>query len=247
MDLRERRADDARHPWEAARAAFFGGLVRRISLPPNPTVLDIGAGDGWLAMQLDGTTLQSPTTTCWDINYTDDDLLDASVRAGKVVRARDEPEGRFDLVLLLDVLEHIEDDEAFFERHVLPHVAPGGRLIVSVPVHPSLFTAHDTMLAHVRRYRVREIRGLLARHAAIEREGSLFTSLLAPRAIECMLNRVRPKEPTGIGSWNGGPLLTRSVRAALDADARFNGWMADRRWWTPGLSYWAVVRNSDEE
>jgi SAM-dependent methyltransferase len=242
MDLRERGTEQARHPWESARAKFFGDVITRLSPPPGASVLDIGAGDGWLAEQLDGTVLDRPLITCWDIHYSEDDIAEVS---GRVTRTRDEPEGEFDLVLVLDVLEHVADDSTFVGKHVLPHVRPGGHVVVSVPAHPLLYTEHDRMLAHERRYRVKEIHELLERFGRIIREGSLFTTLLMPRAVERVLDSVRHRPATGIGAWNGGPGLTRCVETVLNADARVNGWFADRKLRLPGLSYWAVVVNAD--
>lgn len=238
MDLREQGDGTTRHPWEIARAGFFCDLVADLPLQQGASVLDVGAGDGWLSVQL---AEQVPTVgpiTCWDINY-DDAVLD---RADGPARVREPPAGRFDVVLLLDVLEHVADDLGFLRDDVLPRLAPDGWLVVSVPVHPALYTAHDAMLRHERRYRVREIRSLLRRSGTVIEEGSLFTSLLPLRAAEKALESVRHKEPTGIGHWTGGPALTRLLAGILRADAAANRWLTRTPAWAPGLSYWAIVQ-----
>ncbi|GAB5517829.1 MAG: hypothetical protein RhofKO_00800 [Rhodothermales bacterium] len=58
---------------------------------------------------------------------------------------------RFDTVVYIDVLEHIEDDAGELQR-VAQHVAPGGRVVVLSPAHPWLFTPFDAAIGHVRRY-----------------------------------------------------------------------------------------------
>lgn len=59
--------------------------------------------------------------------------------------------GLFDTIILIHVLEHIENDrEALSHLHSL--LAPGGRVLIEVPAMPSLFSVHDTMLGHYRRY-----------------------------------------------------------------------------------------------
>lgn len=242
MDLRERKPDSSRHPWEAARADFFSEIVADLPLPSACSVLDIGAGDSWLAERLDSALPTEATTTCWDINYTDDDL--ANNVSTSIVRTRAEPDGEFDLVLLLDVLEHVADDQDFYARHVVPHVRRGGFVLASVPVHPLLFTAHDRMLAHERRYRVRDIRRLLESRLTPLKDGSLFTVLLPLRAAEKVLDVFRSSEPTGVGSWNAGPALGSAVRSVLSVDARLNGRLADTRIWLPGLSYWSILTRS---
>ena len=62
----------------------------------------------------------------------------------------------------------------------------GADSIVSVPAHPSLFSDHDRMLQHHRRYRPPELRALLGRHLDVVDRGSVFASLLAPRALSVL-------------------------------------------------------------
>ena len=63
----------------------------------------------------------------------------------------DVEEGSFDLIVLLDVLEHIEDDVAALRR-VREKLAPGGRVLVTVPALPWLWSEHDATHHHFRRY-----------------------------------------------------------------------------------------------
>jgi SAM-dependent methyltransferase len=58
---------------------------------------------------------------------------------------------RFDTILYIDVLEHIEDDRAEL-RLAAAHLSPGGALIVLAPAHPWLFTPFDAAIRHFRRY-----------------------------------------------------------------------------------------------
>ena len=59
--------------------------------------------------------------------------------------------GRFDTILYMDVLEHIEDDHAEVER-AAQRLRPGGHLIALSPAHPWLFTPFDAAIGHHRRY-----------------------------------------------------------------------------------------------
>jgi hypothetical protein len=126
-------------------------------------------------------------------------------------------------------------------------LAADGTLVISVPAHSSLFSAHDVSLGHFRRYRPRHISKLLGRHLRIVREGSLFTSLLPLRVAEVLRERMRAKESTplsqgtvGIGQWHGGTLATRVIRAILRADAALARQLSRAGVSLPGLSYWAV-------
>ncbi len=245
MDLRERAghpgaANDRRHPWELARARFFRGLLRdHADLAAAGRVLDVGAGDGWFAQELAPDLGPATEIVCWDVNYRSEDLT--TPPGERIVRTASSPEGLFDVVLLLDVIEHVEHDETFLADQVVPLLAPGGTAVVSVPAYPRLFSDHDRMLEHHRRYRPRDLRELLARHLRVVASGGLFTSLLAPRAASVLLERAgRHPDPKGVGAWSGGPALTTAVTAVLDADMAVATGLARRGLRLPGLSTWAV-------
>lgn len=72
------------------------------------------------------------------------------------------PDNQFDVVTMLDVLEHLRDDsEALTE--VFRVLRPGGHLVFSVPAYQHLWSAHDTALHHFRRYEFRGLHRLLRR------------------------------------------------------------------------------------
>ena len=64
-----------------------------------------------------------------------------------------------DLVFLMDTLEHIEDDQAFL-KDLLGNLIPGGRILISVPAMPFLYSAWDKVLGHFRRYRLQDMENL---------------------------------------------------------------------------------------
>ncbi len=63
----------------------------------------------------------------------------------------DLPGRRFDAILYIDVLEHIQDDRAEMAR-AAAHLNPGGSVIVLAPAHPWLYTPFDAAIGHFRRY-----------------------------------------------------------------------------------------------
>ena len=220
MDLKERLAgDERRHPWEIARARSYRKLIAaHTDLAVVRSVLDIGAGDGWFASDIRGDLPEPATIICWDVNYRSEDLT-TPIGPG-IDRTTDRPAGPFDLVLALDVLEHIADDEAFLADVVAPSLAPCGVGLLSVPAHPSLFSDHDRLLEHERRYRPAAFRALIGRHLDVVAAGSLFSSLVPLRAVDALRQKAgRGGQQTGVGSWSSGPRVTRAVTAVLDADA----------------------------
>src|SRR5690606_36346669 len=69
------------------------------------------------------------------------------------------PVERFDTLLYIDVLEHIEDDRGEVER-ALARLRPRGHLVVLAPAHQALFSAFDESVGHYRRYDRRSLRAL---------------------------------------------------------------------------------------
>ena len=245
MDLAERGGAARRHPWETERSRFFRALIAHHVGDVAPRrILDVGAGDGWFAGELSRAMTDASEIVCWDVNYRSADL-EADLPPG-VVRTADEPSGTFDLVLLLDVVEHIADDAAFLDGSVLPHLSPESVVVVSVPAYQGLFSSHDEALAHHRRYSPGRLRALLAPRFEIVARGGLFASLIPLRAAAVARERVAgPPDAHGIGGWNAGAGTTRAVSAVLAADARVGRWLAHRGVATPGLSTWAVCRPRD--
>lgn len=254
MDLRETpqaRSDLVRHPWEESRSAFFRGVLQRAGLCASARcVLDVGAGDGWFADQLLADLGPEARVTCWDTGYSEDAL--SSLAGSLPPRAgftQVRPDRRFDLLLLLDVLEHVEDDRGFLAQLLRENLEPGGHVLVSVPAWQWLYSEHDARLLHHRRYSPGAIRDVL-RGAGLDFLlcGGLFHSLLLPRAAQKLLER----QPRGEGqaasgrppplAWRHGAMLARLVRAALALDNQLSLRLAQGGFTLPGLSYFALCR-----
>ena len=77
----------------------------------------------------------------------------------------------FDLVCTLDIVEHVDDDDAALSE-IARVAAPGAVLLLSAPLHPSRWTAFDDFVGHRRRYEPEELMSKLARHGlSVERSG----------------------------------------------------------------------------
>src|SRR5664280_2081094 len=154
IDLSERYGDPAiRHPWEMARCAVFLRLLHQFGVDRTPVHwLDVGAGDAWIAQQALERLPRSSEITCWDANYSTDELTSPLARRDDLHLTTTTPAGAFDGVLMLDVIEHLEDDLTFLRDVVASNVAEDGWVLVSVPAHQLLFSSHDASLKHYRRY-----------------------------------------------------------------------------------------------
>lgn len=240
MDLRERTGTTTtRHPWETARAAFLIDAVDHL-LQPDARVVDVGAGDAFIAAAV---RARVSDVTCFDAGFSADDV--ARLSALGLRASTTAPAGPFDLALLLDVLEHVDDDRGFLGA-VVDRVVGGGHVLISVPCWPRLFSAHDRALAHVRRYTPATCRAL-AHSAGLElvRSGGFFHGLLLPRAASVVVERVRgggDDDGHGVGGWRGGALLSRAIHAALRTEQRVSVAAAEFGVDVPGLSFFALCR-----
>lgn len=246
MDLREASGSvTRRHPWESSRAWFFSDIVRELFWSQRPVqVLDVGAGDGYVAEQLVPLLAPESQIVCWDIGYASEAI--EAHPSGRIRCVRTPPSERFDLLMLLDVLEHIEDDIGFLHSVVEERLAPGGWVLMSMPAWPALFGRHDVQLGHFRRYTRASCRALCkGAGLEVERSGGAFLALVLPRLA---LNLFEPRGSGAavpgahVASWSFGPRVTWLLETALRAELSLARRIGELGLDVPGLSYWALCR-----
>jgi SAM-dependent methyltransferase len=92
---------------------------------------------------------------------------------------RAEFRGRYDLLFLFDVLEHIEDESEFLQS-VGFHLAPGGSLLINVPAHQFFYSDYDRAAGHVRRYSIEELAKVCERNGFRMRASTYWGLPLVP-------------------------------------------------------------------
>lgn len=209
-------------------------------------VLDVGCGDGFAGRMIHHA-LRPTSLTGLDVHLTEKQLLELSEPArGITVVSSEEAllERGYDLLLFLDVIEHVRNDVEFLRHYLETRASPGAHALITAPAFQSLFTSHDTFLRHYRRYRRQDLLKAVERAGMLPlTSGYLFGSLLAPRAAEKARELFfEPPSTHGIGHWKHGPWLSATVRAFLDADNRLLLRAAERGVILPGLSTWALCR-----
>ena len=176
-------AQEQDHWWFVARRAIIDSLVRaHVPLPSGARILEAGCGTGG------NLTLLAQYGMLDAMEYDADARALASARglcrveAGALPDAVGFGDTRYDLIALLDVLEHIDEDQSSL-RSLGARLTSDGRLLLTVPAAPWLWSDHDVLHHHKRRY---THQGLLqvVRAAGLKVEVSgYFNSLLFPLAV----------------------------------------------------------------
>jgi len=100
----------------------------------------------------------------------------------------------YDLIGAFDVIEHIDDDQAAINS-IAAKLKPGGKFVMTVPAHQWMWSAHDTVNHHKRRYSKRGLRRLIEGSPLKLDKIGYFNSLLFPLAIaERLAAKLRGKE-----------------------------------------------------
>jgi hypothetical protein len=211
MDLKEEDilgAGIGSHWYYRSKAAALRRAVA--SLSPRH-VLDVGAGSGFFSRHLLEAT-PAESALCVDIGYPSD--RDDSVAGKPVQYRRDTGPTDCDLVLMMDVLEHVDDDRGLV-RHYADRVPSGAHFLVTVPAFTFLWSGHDVFLEHKRRYRLAGIETAM-RDAGLEIvRGSYYFGFVFPLAAAVRLADRNTTEPRSSLKKQGA--ITNGILTAVCA------------------------------
>ena len=153
---------DSTHWWYTARRDILHDYIARYAgLPSDARILEIGCGTGHNLPMLQ----QFGTVDAIEIDPAARDI--ASKRLGKAVSAAPLPElpgverCAYDMIAVLDVVEHIEDDVAALQA-MKDCLKPGGKILIAVPAHRWMWSAHDVVNHHHRRYSKKSLKAAIA-------------------------------------------------------------------------------------
>ena len=212
-----------RHWWFRGRREVIWALLSEARLPPRPRILDAGCGTGRNLIEygkLGEATGIDPSEAA--IEFCRRRGLDDVHRA--TLESLPFDDGRFDLLLACNVIEHVDDDAAALAelRRV---AAAGGHLLITVPAYMWLWSSHDESHHHRRRYTLSRLRSRIVDSGFEPLRATYFNStLLAPIALVRTLARRRPRT-NGRSDYELAP---EALNRVLELPMRAEAWLIGR-------------------
>jgi SAM-dependent methyltransferase len=199
------------HFWFKARRSYILQIVKKLS--KNKSILDIGCSTGVLLNDLKNIGFceknlygidisQKAITSCKNSG-----IRNAFVMDGQEITLNK----KMDVIIASDCLEHIKEDTKALENWY-SLLKDGGLLIVFVPAYKTLWSEHDEVNMHFRRYTRRELRDKLLKTGFLVIKASywnffLFFPVLLMRMLSRIFNKKGKRKNTGdlqgVGMFNG--------------------------------------------
>lgn len=224
------------HWWYVARRKILAELIRREVRPPaKARILEIGCGTGHNLGMLAGFGSVD------GLEVDDEARAIAEQKHGRAVKSAPLPEltgvrrRSYDLIAALDVIEHVDEDQAAIAA-IAERLKPGGKLLMTVPAHQWMWSAHDTANHHKRRYSKKRLKALIERSPLQLESIGYFNSILFPLAVAAR----------GLGKLTGkddsdDKLPPRPVNALFEKLFAAERYAVGRLPLPPGLSLFAVA------
>ena len=210
---------EGQHWWYVARRSILTSVLESFNLPRTARILEVGSGtSGNLdmlarfgrvsAIEMDDTAREisaKKTGGRFDI------------RPGVCPLEIPFSDEKFDLICMFDVLEHIEEASQTLAA-LRQRLAPGGRILVTVPAYQWMWSVHDEFVHHKRRYTSRVLRDQAGPAGLVAERISYFNMILFPlaatmRFVDSMLGR---KSASGIGT--PAPVVNGLFRAVFKSE-----------------------------
>jgi SAM-dependent methyltransferase len=222
------------HWWWIARREIIVSILKKLSAPlqERARLLDVGCGTGMQLKALrefDATGVEpNPLLAERARRNTGAPILNEGLPLKGFTNSD------FDFILLLDVLEHLEDDLGGLQS-AIASLKPGGFVIINVPAHSWLWTRHDEVNEHKRRYTRKQLHQLLHSAQLQICQIQFWGSLLVPAAL------LRGKNSKSADDYHvsiPGPPVAQILRTVLKFDYVLNKYLPS----FTGLSLLAVAR-----
>ncbi len=215
MDLIEKTHNHHRHPWELSRSYSILKFLQKNNKDTN--YADLGAGDQFFTTKL--KTITGQKIYAVDTAYPEQQsIADGIISLSDITHLED---ASVDYFVVMDLLEHIENDE-YFLNLIADKLKPGGHILITVPAMQLIFSSHDVFLKHYRRYNKKQLKEKISRYFIVEKSFYFYSSLLFLRIAMLLFEKVSNKKfkNVGVGLWkyNETSLITRFFYTLLNID-----------------------------
>lgn len=188
MDLQESDilGDNVKNHWYyRAKAGAMLFMLKRFSFKK---ILDVGAGSGFFSKYLLSHTL-AEMAYCVDTSYAQ--YFEENEHGKKIEYHVSISNVEATLVLMMDVLEHVDDDIGLLKNYI-EKVPSGSRFLITVPAFRFMWSGHDDFLGHRRRYTLRQLESVVRESGLSVENSCYFFSMIFPIAfITRMLQKVK--------------------------------------------------------
>jgi hypothetical protein len=213
-----------RHPWEISRRNVLLKLLAASEIKfPIKRIVDIGGGDAYIINEIFKNKLANEYFTI-DTAYSPEIIAQLNINYGEnaiqyVQNLTDYfnmfPTEENVLFLCMDVLEHLEKEDEILQY--LTH--ENNYFLFAVPAFQAVFSQHDLLLGHYRRYNLKQLENVLIKNQfQVLNKGYYFSSLLLVRWIESIFNR---NKKTSIDNWTGTTFKSKFIVTVLQLDFVF--------------------------
>jgi SAM-dependent methyltransferase len=175
---------EKKHWWFVGRRFFLKNILDKFLLDKNAKILEVGAGTGGNIELLNNygkvTVLDKSDLALDEIrkNHPNIETLRCDFPLKEGIPFKD----KYKLILMLDVLEHISDEQEAL-RQAGQMLDEGGVVVIFVPAYQFLFGPHDEHLHHLRRYSKKQLLSAVVRSGFIVQDAGYFNTILFPLAV----------------------------------------------------------------
>lgn len=237
-----------RHPWEIVRLKILKNLINNTK--NKSTILDLGSGDAFLASQV-AKKFTGSYVHAIDINYTEELIRELKANGGSNIEFHNDinellEKENIDIIILMDVLEHIQFPQKTIEQLLsLPGCHKNTRFIITVPAYQSLFSQHDVLLGHYRRYNLTQIKKLVTDSSLKPiYAGFFFNTLSIIRLLQKMVPQKGKTQFKSVNNWNGSSLITNTLTLLFWVEFKITWYLARIGIKIPGLTCYCICQPS---
>ena len=240
-----------RHPWELTRARIAHFLLTRHKIPCD-AIADVGSGDGFVLKYL---MHNNPGNSFAAIDHAYTPEIIEALKAGDRndhIQFFDTLESalawkQFTCILLMDVVEHIKQDSTFMKGLVKATAKDHNiSFLITVPAFQFLFSKHDLLLFHYRRYNIKSLTSLCRENKLqIIASGYFFFSLVIVRILHLFAEKIKIRNPTkAVDNWEGGHFVSKVISYILWVDFRICYSLNKINIRLPGLTCFCICQKS---